>query len=109
MCHCFRWASNFLEIFYIFDYFYSLVRLHTNVNNSLDRLEKFIFTEWKFDNKKTLELQKTLNKTDREKFNIDIGTLDWESYFIDLTQGVRRYLNNEGVKTLEAARGKDTL
>ncbi|XP_044737819.1 putative fatty acyl-CoA reductase CG8306 [Chrysoperla carnea] len=86
-----------------------LVRLHTNVNNSLDRLEKFIFTEWKFDNKKTLELQKTLNKTDREKFNIDIGTLDWESYFIDLTQGVRRYLNNEGVKTLEAARGKDTL
>lgn len=86
-----------------------LVRLHTNVWNSLRLLEKFIFTEWKFHNTNTQALIKTLSPTDRELFNIDLATLDWEDYFINLTQGVRRYLNKEKPKTLGAARKKDTI
>lgn len=86
-----------------------LVRLHTNVWNSLKVLERFIFTEWKFHNNNTLALIKTLTPTDTEKFNIDLATLEWEEYFISLTLGVRRYLNHEHPKNLEAARGKDTL
>ncbi|XP_026472762.1 putative fatty acyl-CoA reductase CG8306 [Ctenocephalides felis] len=86
-----------------------LVKLHTNVNASLNRLERFIFTEWKFDNSKTLALNKSLSEVDKNLFRIDIATLDWGNYFIDLTQGVRRYLSNEGPKTLNAARGKDTM
>lgn len=46
---------------------------------------------------------------DKVKYNIDIRTLEWEEYFVSLTMGVRRYLNKEPNKTLEAARGKDTL
>ncbi|XP_062560807.1 putative fatty acyl-CoA reductase CG8306 [Armigeres subalbatus] len=86
-----------------------LVRLHTNVWESLNRLEKFIFSEWKFNNPRTLEVSQQLNATDREIFNIDISDLKWPEYFIWLAQGVRRYLNNELPKTLEAARKKDTL
>lgn len=81
--------------------------MHTNIGNSLTLLEKFIFTEWKFHNPNTLELQQTLNETDKVLFNIDIRSLKWEEYFISLTQGVRRYLNNEHPKSLEAARRKD--
>lgn len=88
---------------------FRLVRLHTNVWESLNRLEKFIFSEWKFNNPRTLEVSQQLNATDREIFNIDISDLKWPEYFIWLAQGVRRYLNNELPKTLEAARKKDTL
>lgn len=86
-----------------------LVRLHTNVWNSLNLLEKFIFSEWIFHNKNTMKLIDSMSPGDKKKFNIDIRTLDWEEYFISLTMGVRRFLNKEPNKTLEAARGKDTL
>lgn len=89
--------------------FYSLVRLHTNVWNSLKLLEKFIFTEWKFDNTKTIELAKSLSATDTKSFNIDIKELVWYDFFDDMAQGVRRYLNNEKPKSLPAARKKDTM
>jgi fatty acyl-CoA reductase len=85
------------------------VRLHTNVWNSLNRLEKFIFTEWKFHNPNTLALSKTMNEKDREMFGIDVTTLDWDDYFADLAKGVRVYLNNEPLKTLPAGRKKDRV
>lgn len=88
---------------------YSLVRLHTNVWESLNLLEKFIFTEWKFHNKNTIILSKTMSPVDQKLFNIDIGELRWDDYFINLAQGVRQYLNNETMKTLPAARKKDKI
>lgn len=72
-------------------------------------LEKFIFTEWKFHNKNTLVLIKTMSPVDQKQFNIDIATLKWEDYFINLAQGVRQYLNNESPKNLPAARKKDKV
>ncbi|XP_053621972.1 putative fatty acyl-CoA reductase CG8306 [Plodia interpunctella] len=86
-----------------------LVRLHKNVWNSLSRLEKFIFGEWKFYNPNTLDLAKQLNATDSELFYIDISSINWLAFFTNLHLGVRRYLNNENQKTMEAARGKDTI
>ncbi|XP_001601168.1 putative fatty acyl-CoA reductase CG8306 [Nasonia vitripennis] len=86
-----------------------LVRLHTNVNKSLGRLEKFIFTEWKFYNKQTQELHDSLSEVDKEKFTLDIRQIDWETYFVDLTKGVRVYLNNEPLKNLNKAKRKDKI
>lgn len=86
-----------------------LVRLHTNVWNSLKLLEKFIFTEWKFNSDQTKALIKSMSDADKKEYNIDITDLDWEDYFNDLVIGVRKYLNKEDESTLEAARGKDTL
>lgn len=86
-----------------------LVRLHKNVWSSLKLLEKFIFTEWKFHNNNTKELIKTQSLTDKKMYNIDLATLEWEVYFINLVNGVRRYLSKEDPKTLEAARSKDKI
>lgn len=86
-----------------------LVRLHTNVWTSLTLLDRFIFSEWKFHNHRTVELIGTLSATDVQKFNCDMQTLDWEEYFVALTLGVRRYLSKEHPRNLERARGKDTL
>lgn len=86
-----------------------LIRLHTNVWKSLKLLEKFIFTEWNFDNKKTLALAKSMSQVDKEVFGFDIGELKWESYFESMMVGVRQYLSHEHPKTLEAARKKDKV
>lgn len=99
-----------LNLLYFYnDCDFSLVRLHTNVWESLKLLEKFIFTEWKFHNKNTLVLSNSLSAVDKQKFTIDIGTLKWDEYFINLAQGVRIYLNNEPMKTLAAAKKKQTI
>ncbi|XP_055380230.1 putative fatty acyl-CoA reductase CG8306 [Condylostylus longicornis] len=86
-----------------------LIKLHTNVWNSLKTLERFIFTEWHFDNTQTLKLAKTLKPFDKQHFNIDIGELKWEEYFLNLHLGVRQYLNNESPKNMEAARKKNNI
>lgn len=86
-----------------------LVRLHTNVWNSLKLLEPFIFTEWFFDNSHTKKYIATLSKADNDRFNFDIGELVWVDYFVYLTKGVRLYLNNEKDKGLPAARKKDSV
>lgn len=86
-----------------------LVRLHTNVWESLNLLEKFIFTEWKFHNRNTALLSATMSPVDRQMFNIDVTSLKWDDYFINLALGVRQYLNHEGMKTLPAARKKDKI
>lgn len=86
-----------------------LVRLHTNVWHSLNLLNRFIFTEWLFDNRRALQMFDGLQPADRHRFNFDVRTINWEEYFVTLTLGVRRYLSREHPRTLEAARGKDTL
>ncbi|TGZ55748.1 Fatty acyl-CoA reductase [Temnothorax longispinosus] len=86
-----------------------LVRLHTNVNKSLGRLEKFIFQEWRFNNPRLLQLHESLSPEDQKIFILDIRSLVWNDYFTDLIQGVRAYLHNESPKSLPKARSKDKI
>lgn len=85
------------------------MKLHKNVNTSLDRLERFIFTEWEFRADNTQKLQGWLNKDDKVTYNVDISDVKWDDYFEDLSKGSRIYLNREPMKNLEKAKGKDTL
>uniref|UniRef100_A0A1B6GGU4 Fatty acyl-CoA reductase n=1 Tax=Cuerna arida TaxID=1464854 RepID=A0A1B6GGU4_9HEMI len=86
-----------------------LVRLHTAVNQSLDRLEPFIFQEWMFDNSKSLRLHQSLAPADKEVYGLDVASLQWEPFFEDMAKGVRRYLHKEKDSTLDRARNKDNM
>uniref|UniRef100_A0A069DUT1 Fatty acyl-CoA reductase n=1 Tax=Panstrongylus megistus TaxID=65343 RepID=A0A069DUT1_9HEMI len=86
-----------------------LRKLHTNINNSLARLEPFIFTEWFFSNKKTMELHNSLSEQDKENFSLDIGSLVWSDYFDNMAKGVRQFLHNEQPSSLEYAKKKDKI
>ncbi|XP_014250131.1 putative fatty acyl-CoA reductase CG8306 [Cimex lectularius] len=86
-----------------------LVRMHTNIDKSLVQLKAFIFTEWLYDNKKTLSLHNSLNDEDKESFNLDVTSLDWLDYFQWLAKGVRVYLHNDPMSTVEKARKKDQM
>lgn len=80
-----------------------LWRMHRNVWNSLNLLERFVFTEWRYDNKRTLELAERMGAADVRDFNIDVRSLQWDPYFLTLVAGVRRYLSKEHPRTLPAA------
>uniref|UniRef100_A0A336L5U1 Fatty acyl-CoA reductase n=1 Tax=Culicoides sonorensis TaxID=179676 RepID=A0A336L5U1_CULSO len=86
-----------------------LFRLHKNIWQSLNLLQKFIFTEWKHDNTKTMELEAQLSKSDRDLFYLDVRPLKWDNYFEQMAKGVLLYLNNEHPKHLEAAKRKDRI
>ncbi|XP_022122437.2 putative fatty acyl-CoA reductase CG8306 [Pieris rapae] len=86
-----------------------LFRLHKNVWNSLGRLETFIFSEWRFHNPNTRELATQLNSVDEDLFYINISSIYWIEYFVNLHLGVRRYLNKESEKTIPAAKTKDAI
>ncbi|CAG9770049.1 unnamed protein product [Ceutorhynchus assimilis] len=86
-----------------------LMKLHRNVNTSLGRLSKFIFTEWLFSAKKTTELQAYLKNEERDDFSVDISALVWPVYFDDLTLGARVFLSRDPEKTLKSARKKDNI
>ncbi|XP_018571923.1 putative fatty acyl-CoA reductase CG8306 [Anoplophora glabripennis] len=86
-----------------------LMKLHRNVNSSLDRLEKFIFTEWRYSSMQTMNLQEWLNEGDKVDYNLDIGTLSWKDYFLDLTLGSRVYLSKDPEKTLPAAKSREKI
>lgn len=79
------------------------------MNKSLSQLEKFIFSEWRFHNTKALRLQTALSEEDKEKFYLDIRTLEWEDFFHKLTIGIRVYLSKEKLSTLKAGRIKDKM
>lgn len=84
-------------------------RLHRNIWNSLTLLERFVFSEWRFDNARTLQLADEMRPADARDFAIDVRSLDWDMYFLNLTQGVRRYLNREHPKNLKAALRKNQM
>lgn len=86
-----------------------LMKLHNNVNSSLERLEKFIFTEWKFSADRSVNLQKWLLPSDQKDFDINVADLDWVQYFDDLSKGARIYLNKEKMVNINGAKAKDTV
>ncbi|CAH1396824.1 unnamed protein product [Nezara viridula] len=86
-----------------------LVKLHTNINRSLDRLEPFIFNEWLFDNKSLLKLSSTLKESDKDSFYLDIATIDWLDFFDNLAAGVKVYLQNEPLSNFDSARKKQKM
>lgn len=85
------------------------MKLHRNVNTSLSRLSKFIFTEWKFAAVKTDELHRSLKDNDKDAYGLDISDLVWPVYFDDLTLGARVYLSKDPEKTLPFARKKNSM
>jgi len=79
------------------------------VNRSLGKLAPFIFNEWKFDNSRTLHLQEEMNIDDQSTYYIDPTSINWASFFVNLTIGVRKYLHKESDKTLKQALQKQFM
>ncbi|KAK9745171.1 Male sterility protein [Popillia japonica] len=62
--------------------------------------------EWSFNNTNTQNLWRKLNTTDKEMYNCDVASVDWDEMFSSYIRGVRMYLLNDPIGTLGYARRK---
>lgn len=86
-----------------------LVRMHTNIWNSLNMLYAFLFTEWMFHNSNSLAVAESMSAVDQVNFGFDCRTLDWNEYFLTMVKGCRRYLLNEHPRNLKKALKKQQV
>uniref|UniRef100_A0A2A4JP17 Fatty acyl-CoA reductase n=1 Tax=Heliothis virescens TaxID=7102 RepID=A0A2A4JP17_HELVI len=69
-----------------------------------EALKFFALREWDFCTDNVQQLMHRLAPADATVYNLDPGTIDWESHCEDFVKGTRRYLLKEKDQDIEAAR-----
>lgn len=59
--------------------------------------------EWEFRNNNVRKLWEKCNSRDQELFKFNMKTFDWEAYFFYHIRGIRMYLLNDPLDTVEEA------
>lgn len=62
--------------------------------------------EWNFKNDNTQALYKKLSPTDKELFDFDMGSLDWDAYYYTYIRGGRVYLLKDPLDTIPQGAAK---
>ena len=65
---------------------------------------QFTALELDFVTENTEKLYRQLNQTDRQLFNFDIRSIQWEPYLYDYVAGIRKYLLHGSDKELKTDR-----
>lgn len=81
-----------------------MLRVQKKILKALSALEFFTTNEWKFISDNMVHLRSKMHPADRDEFNFDISTLNWEEYFESYVLGARQYILKEDLKTLNSAK-----
>ncbi|XP_050307212.1 fatty acyl-CoA reductase 1-like [Anthonomus grandis grandis] len=73
-------------------------------HNIQEPYEFFTVTDFFIHTEKANKLLKKITFRDRELFNCDIATVNWESYFVKYPRGLRFYILKESMETLPAGK-----
>ena len=79
---------------------------YKKINKFNSAISYFSSQQWRFSNDTVIKLWERMNPADREIFNFNIDNLDWESYLKHMIPGMRVYLVNDPMETLEEGRAK---
>ncbi|XP_012267649.2 fatty acyl-CoA reductase wat-like [Athalia rosae] len=66
----------------------------------------FTLQQWRFHNNATLKLAERMTPADRNEFDLDIGSLNWEDYTHHHVRGLRVYLFKDPLDTVPQGRAK---
>lgn len=66
----------------------------------------FSMREWLFRNDNVQALWKKMNLMDRELFEFNIGSLDWDTYYDTYVRGTRLYLLQDPLETIPEGKAK---
>lgn len=69
-------------------------------------VEDFVKREWDFRNANTQNLWRKINSVDKELFNFDSASFNWNDVFLSYIKGVRMYMLKDPMDTLPRARRK---
>lgn len=81
------------------DYFRA-VDGYKRINKFSAVISYFAMREWNFKNDNTQALWKRMSQIDRELFDFDISTLDWDAYCFTFIRGGRVYLLKDPLETI---------
>nr|XP_032525853.1 fatty acyl-CoA reductase wat-like isoform X1 [Danaus plexippus plexippus] len=83
-----------------------LRKAYTKIEKFSAVIGYFALRQWKFHNNNTQGLFKEMCGVDREMFDFDIGSLDWNEYHKSYVTGVRQYLLKDPLETIPQAKKK---
>ncbi|XP_020280731.1 fatty acyl-CoA reductase wat-like [Pseudomyrmex gracilis] len=83
-----------------------LLKVYKKVHKFMNVLSYFSTQEWKFTNERMNAIIDKMTPQDREKFNCDIKSVDWDPYFEGYIRGIRVFLIKDPLDTLPQARAK---
>ncbi|XP_034296280.1 fatty acyl-CoA reductase 1-like [Pantherophis guttatus] len=81
-----------------------MMKLFTRLDKTLNLLEYFTSNSWDWSYENTSMLLKELNPKDKTLFCFDICQLTWSEYMEDYCLGTKKYLLNEDMTRIPAAR-----
>lgn len=76
------------------------------INKFNSVISYFSTRQWQFCNDAVIKLWGRINPADREMFDFNLDNLDWESYLNHMVAGMRVYVLNDPMETVEKGRVK---
>ncbi|CAG9794397.1 unnamed protein product [Diatraea saccharalis] len=83
-----------------------LRKAYTKISKFSDVLSYFSTQQWKFYNKNVQELYEELCDADKQIFDFNMSSLDWNDYFYSYVRGIRIYLLKDPLETVPSGRAK---
>ncbi|XP_052835613.1 fatty acyl-CoA reductase wat [Drosophila gunungcola] len=78
-----------------------MIKLYDKIHKNIDILVPFVDTSWHFDTFNTHQLWRRMSAEDRELYDFDIASIDWDDYFLQALAGLRLYLGKDEPESLE--------
>ncbi|CAI5456164.1 unnamed protein product [Caenorhabditis angaria] len=80
------------------------VRLYGKIWKMIEALHFFTTRGWQFNAKGLPQLITKMSTEDKNTYNFDIRTLNWESYLFDYVMGIKKYILKEKIDNVHNAR-----
>jgi len=81
-----------------------MIKVQDKLAKSVECLEYFTTHQWKFHGDNVLALLDALEEKDRQQFQFDVRTIEWEDYVEKYVLGFRQFLFKQNPSSLEASR-----
>lgn len=87
----------------LYNVFFRLLNVYKKIHKFSRVIHYFSTQEWQFNNDNVMKLWQKMNSIDRQTFNFNIENLDWDMFIYYYIRGVRVYLLNDPLSTIEEA------
>lgn len=81
-----------------------MVNIQKRLQGGLDLLQYYTTKEWNFTNKKIVEICSKLDPSEKECFNTDVKSVQWETYVRDMLLGTRKFILKDDMSSMPKAR-----
>lgn len=81
-----------------------MIKVQDKLAKSVECLEYFTTHQWKFHSDNVFSLLDALQEKDRQQFQFDVRTIQWEDYVEKYVLGFRQFLFKQSPSSLEDSR-----